>query len=119
MKLGKVASPLGRIAFRTWRSLMASVPGGRIHAFGEAANQIGAIIVVNLDRQPKRWQRVMRELRRFRTSEGVPLTSIVRRLAAIDARDSRAVAATRDVEPIYRIGDHLFVQPDPRLAECF
>ena len=76
-------------------------------------------MVVNLDRQPSRWRRVTRELGRFRTSEGVPLTSITRRLAAVDARDGRAVAATVDVDSIYRIGDHLYVQPDARLAECF
>jgi GR25 family glycosyltransferase involved in LPS biosynthesis len=47
------------------------------------------------------------------------LTSIARRLAAVDARDGRAVAATVDVDAMYRIGDQLHVQPDARLAECF
>jgi GR25 family glycosyltransferase involved in LPS biosynthesis len=45
--------------------------------------------------------------------------SIARRLAAVDARDGRAVAATVDVDAMYRIADHLHVQPDARLAECF
>ena len=76
-------------------------------------------MVINLDRQRGRWHRVKRELRRFRTWDGAPLTSIVRRFAAIDARDGRAVAATADVDPNYRIGDQLYVQPDPRLSECF
>ena len=90
-----------------------------MEAFGDDIDQIGAIVVVNLDRQPTRWRRVSRELRRFRTSQGVPLTSITRRLTAIDARDGRAVAATADVDPIYRLGDQLYVQPDARLSECF
>ena len=107
------------LAFRTWRSLIVSIPGGRIRAFGGGTGQIAAIMVVNLDRQPGRWRRVTRELRRFRTSDGVSLTSIARRLAAVDARDGRAVAATVDVDTLYRIGDHLYVQPDARLAECF
>jgi len=47
------------------------------------------------------------------------LTSITRRLVAVDARDGRAVAATVDVDAMYRIGDQLHVQPDARLAECF
>jgi len=98
---------------------MVSVPGARIQAFGGATGQIAAVVVINLDRQPNRWRRVMKELRRFRTSEGVPLTSITRRLAAVDARDGRAIAATVDVDAIYRIGDQLYVQPDDRLAECF
>jgi GR25 family glycosyltransferase involved in LPS biosynthesis len=119
MNLNKVVNPMRALAFRTWRSLTVAVPGGRIRAFGEATGQITAIMVVNLDRQPRRWQRVTRELRRFRTSEGVPLTSITRRLAAVDARDGRAGAATADVDAMYRIGDQLYVQPDVRLAECF
>jgi GR25 family glycosyltransferase involved in LPS biosynthesis len=119
MNLNKVVSPMRTVAFRTWRSLTMFVPGGRIRAFGGGTGQITAIMVVNLDRQPGRWRRVTRELRRFRTSDGVPLTSITRRLAAVDARDGRAVAATIDVDAMYRIDDHLYVQPDARLAECF
>src|SRR5205085_2631360 len=119
MNLNKVVSPMRTLAFRTWRSLTVFVPGGRIRAFGGGTGQIAAIMVVNLDRQPRRWRRVTRELRRFRTSEGVPLMSIARRLAAVDARDGRTVAATVDVDAMYRIADHLYVQPDARLAECF
>jgi GR25 family glycosyltransferase involved in LPS biosynthesis len=119
MNLSRVISPMRAFAFRTWRSLTVLVPGGRIRAFGGGAGQIGAVMVVNLDRQPKRWRRVTRELARFRTSEGAPLTLMTRRLAAVDAQDGRAVAATADVDAMYRIGDHLYVQPDARLAECF
>ncbi|PKN82928.1 MAG: glycoside hydrolase [Chloroflexi bacterium HGW-Chloroflexi-9] len=119
MNLNKVLSPMQTLAFRTWRSLIVSLPGARIRAFGGDPGQIAAVIVINLDRQPRRWRRVKRELRRFRTYEGVPLTSITRRLAAVDARDGRAVAATVDVDAMYRIGDQLYVQPDARLAECF
>ena len=119
MNLNGVVSPMRRLAFQAWRSLTVIVPGGRICAFGGGIGQIGAIMVINLDRQPRRWQRVTRELGRFRTSEGAPLTSITRRLAAVDARDGRAAAATVDVDAMYRLGDHLHVQPDARLAECF
>lgn len=119
MNLGRVVSPMRALAFRTWRSVTVLIPGGRIRAFGDGAGQIGAVLVVNLDRQPKRWQRVTRELSRFRTSGGAPLTLMTRRLPAVDARDGLAVAATADIDPIYRIGDHLYVQPDARLAECF
>lgn len=119
MHLTEVVSPARTFAFRTWRALTVLLPGGRVGAFGGGANQIGAIMVVNLDRQPKRWRRVSKELRRFRTSDGARLTSITRRLAAVDARDGRSVAATADVDPTYRIGDQLYVQPDARLAESF
>jgi len=119
MNLNRVVSPIGTLAFRTRRFLTASVPSVRIQAFGSGIGQIGAIVVVNLDRQPRRWRRVTRELGRFRTSEGVPLTSITRRLVAVDARDGLAVAATVDVDAMYRMGDQLYVQPDNRLAACF
>lgn len=119
MNLDKIVSPARTLAFRTWRSLTVRVPGARIRAFGGGAGQIGAITVINLDRQPWRWRRVTRELDRFRTSEGLPLTAIARRLTAIDARDGRSGAATGDVDVMYRVGDQLHVQPDARLAECF
>ena len=119
MNLNKFVSPMRGRAFQTWRSLIVMVPGGRIRAFGGGARHIGAIVVINLDRQPRRWTRLTKELGRFRTSEGIPLTSITRRLAAVDARDGRAAAATADVDAMYRIGDQLHVQPDARLAECF
>lgn len=119
MNLGKAANPARLIAFRTWRWLNVSLPGGRVKAFGQEDDQIGAILVINLDRQPNRWRRINKELRRFRTSDGERLTSLARRLPAVDARDGRAVAATADVDPLYRIGDQLYVQPDPRLAKAF
>jgi GR25 family glycosyltransferase involved in LPS biosynthesis len=119
MNLSKAVNPMRTFAFRTWRSVTVLCPGGRIQAFGGGAGQIGAIFVINLGRQPERWRRVTRELNRFRTAEGIPLNSITRRLDAVDARDGRAVAATVDVDAMYRIGDQLYVQPDARLAECF
>lgn len=119
MHFNRVIGPMRTLAFQAWRALTVSIPGARVQAFGSGVDHIGAVLVVNLDRQPKRWRRVTKELGRFRTSEGKPLTSITRRLAAVDARDGRAVAATADVDPTYRIGDQLYVQPDARLAECF
>jgi GR25 family glycosyltransferase involved in LPS biosynthesis len=98
---------------------MSILPCRQISAFGAGDEKIALILVVNLDRQPRRWRRVVRELRRFRTSDGASLASIARRVAAVDARDGRAVAATADVDSTYRIRDQLHVQPDARLAGCF
>ncbi|ESY39216.1 glycoside hydrolase [Mesorhizobium sp. LNJC384A00] len=119
MNLSKASCFLHNFIFRAARAAACVLPGGRMVAFGTRDDQIGAILVVNLTRQPRRWRRVIRELRRFRMADGSPLTSIVNRFAAIDARDGRAIAATADVDPNYRIGDQLYVQPDKRLAECF
>lgn len=119
MNLRQMVSPMKRLAFQAHRAIAVILPGGRIRAFGPDRGQIGTILVINLERQPERWRRVARELARFRTSTGAPLTSVTRRLVAVDARDGRAVAATADVDPVYRIGDQLHVQPDERLAACF
>lgn len=106
-------------AFRLLRRLAAFFPGGTIGAFGLGRDRVGSIVVINLDRQPERWERVRAELGRFRTSDGRSLTAITRRFAAIDARDGKAVAATADVDPVYRLGDQLHVQPDRTLEACF
>lgn len=118
MNLREVPS-LSAIIFRAWRAITIPLPGGKIRAFGPASDQISAIVVVNLDRQPERWRQIRRELGRFRTSHGDRLTTIARRQIAIDARDGRAVAATSDVDPMFTVGDQLYVQPDERLAASF
>lgn len=119
MNLLGASASFQRLAFRTLRAMTGVIPGGRISAFGTGQGLIGMILIVNLDRQPRRLRRTLRELRRFRTSDGAPLASIARRLPAVDARDGRAVAATGDVDSTYRVGDQLYVQPDTRLEECF
>lgn len=119
MNLQEASAPLRHLAFRLKRLVAWFLPGGRISAFGDGDAKISSILVINLDRQPRRWRRMLRELGRFRTWRGEPLPNILRRLPAIDARDGRAVAATADVDPLYLMADQLFVQPDTRLEECF
>ncbi|ODT85802.1 MAG: glycoside hydrolase [Phenylobacterium sp. SCN 70-31] len=119
MRLDDAAVGLRRLAFRASRAALGLIGGGRITAFGQGEGKIGMILVVNLDRQPQRLRRTFRELRRFKTSDGTRLSSLARRLAAIDARDGRAVAATADIDHTYRLGDQLHVQPDVRLEACF
>lgn len=119
MHLREATTTLRTAVFRLARALARRLPGGRIEAFGTGPKRVNAILVLNLDRQPKRWRRVLGELGRFRTAQGRPLTCLTRRLSAIDAVDGRAVAATADVDPNYQMRDQLFVQPSARLTECF
>lgn len=119
MNLRDASGILRGIVFRLLRAIASIFPGGKISAFGTGEGLINSILIVNLDRQPRRWRLVLRELRRFRTADGASLASIARRFTAVDARDGRAVAATDDVDSTYRIGDQLYVQPDARLEECF
>jgi GR25 family glycosyltransferase involved in LPS biosynthesis len=119
VRLARPAKALRAAAFRLCRRVATAVPGGRIVAFGADASRIGAILVINLDRQPRRMTRTVRELARFLDHNGRRLTDLVRRLPAVDARDGRAVAATADVDPRYVLDHQLYVQPDARLEACF
>jgi GR25 family glycosyltransferase involved in LPS biosynthesis len=119
VNLQNISGHLRKLAFRASRLFWCNLDGGKIAAFGTDQDKIGMILIVNLDRQPQRLRWTLRELSRFRTYDGAPLTSIVRRLPAVDARDGRAIASTADVDPAYNLGNQLYVQPDVRLAECF
>lgn len=119
LRLERPARALRAAAFRLDRRAAALLPGGRINAFGTDASRIGAILVINLDRQPQRMARTVRELARFQDHEGRRLTKIVMRLPAVDARDGTAVAATADVDPHYVLGHQLHVQPDAKLEAFF
>ena len=119
MNLQETFGWLQRFAFRASRVMLGAFYGGRISAFGTGGGKIGMVLIVNLDRQPLRMRRTLRELSRFGTADGASLVSLVRRLAAVDARDGRAVAATADVDPTYLLDNQLYVQPNARLEECF
>ena len=75
--------------------------------------------MINLDRQPHRMARTLRELSRFQATDGRRLSELVTRIPAVDAQDGRAVAATADVDPRYLLGHQLYVQPDIKLESCF
>lgn len=119
MNLQDASGVLRKVLFRVLRVIISIIPGRRIPVFGSDPEMIGSIVVINLDRQPGRWRRLNRELKRFRTYDGFPLASITQRFSAVDARDGRASAATADVDSIYCIGDQLYVQPDARLEAYF
>lgn len=119
MNLPGASGRFRKILFRTLRAAAGFMPGGRISAFGVGEGRIGLVLVVNLDRQPNRMRRTLRELGRFRTFDGAPLATLAKRLAAVDARDGRAVAATADVDRTYPLGHQLHVQPCEQLRECF
>lgn len=119
MNLSETVGRLRRFAFRASRAMLGMLPGVSINAFGSGTGKIGMVLIINLDRQPQRLRRTLRELSRFRTYNGASLVSLARRLTAVDARDGCAVAATADVDPTYCLGDQLYVQPDARLEECF
>lgn len=119
MNIADVLGPARHRVFRVWRHATTALPAGRLRAFGDGSDQINSVVVINLNRQPARWRLLIRELGRFQTADGASMSTMTRRLRAVDARDGRAVAATADVDVTYRVGDQLYVQPDARLADSF
>src|SRR5438128_762272 len=75
---------------------------------------IAAIFVINLDRQPKRWTDMMRELDCMLDAAGKPLSERVVRYSACDAQVDRPECFDgAEVDPFYTLGDQLFVEPQP------
>lgn len=75
---------------------------------------IGPIFVINLDRQPKRWTDMVRELDCILDAAGKPLSERVVRYSACDAQaDPPEFLDRTEVDPLYTLGDQLFVEPQP------
>lgn len=77
---------------------------------------IQRIYVINLDRKPDRWRQVGRELGRLRGRSGKPLSSIIRRFSAVDARYVVGLPDSEVLQPYYSLADQLLVEPNPRLG---
>lgn len=75
---------------------------------------IGPIFVINLDRQPHRWGNIVRELDCIRDGSGEPLSKRAIRYSACDGQtESSDFFDTSSVDPLYTLGDQLFVEPQP------
>jgi GR25 family glycosyltransferase involved in LPS biosynthesis len=95
------------------------LPRQQSHAFGPSIesepHRIGRIYVINLDRQPDRWDEVSRELNQVLDSSRAALTKLTVRYHAVDARSfAFAPLEGKEVDPFYTLGDQLFVEPQPR-----
>jgi GR25 family glycosyltransferase involved in LPS biosynthesis len=76
--------------------------------------KIEHIYVMNLNRQTDRWTMMEQELRNVLDSSGVELWSITERYAAVDATHFlQEPLKDDDIDPIYTLGDQLFVEPQP------
>jgi GR25 family glycosyltransferase involved in LPS biosynthesis len=90
----------------------------RSGAFGAKfpnARKIQKVYCINLDRQCERWKRVQSELGRIREVIGLPLTNMLLRVSAIDARIKKAPPDRREIDPSYTLKEQLFVEPQPLL----
>ena len=119
MNLNRTSLAVLRLAFRLGYGLRRFLPKQTSKAFGlrrmSEGQTIEKIYVINLDREPDRWSRVKKELRRIRDRHGGDLLSLTERHAAVDAR-SFLQDPPRDAEvnPVYTLADQLFVEPQPQ-----
>ena len=75
---------------------------------------IGRIYVINLNRQPARWAEMEQELKHVLDWSGDELWNLTERYAAVDAKNfKQEPLKDADVDPIYTLGDQLFVEPQP------
>ncbi|MGI8786046.1 MAG: family 16 glycosylhydrolase [Acidobacteriota bacterium] len=69
--------------------------------------------MINLDRQPNRWRRMVDELDNVLDASGLPLSRRATRVSAVDAREHHDHPREGLVESTYTLGDQLFVDPHP------
>lgn len=71
------------------------------------------IFVINLDRQPSRWRRIIEELDHVLDASGLPLSQRSTRISAVDAHENDDESIRDLVDRTYTLGDQLFVDPHP------
>ncbi len=94
------------------------LPKKRSRAFGpfntKERPKIERIYVINLNRQPARWAEMEQELSLVLDWSGAELWNLTERYAAVDAKDfMQEPLKDADIDPIYTLGDQLFVEPQP------
>ena len=76
--------------------------------------RIEHIYVINLNRQPDRWFKMEQELRHVLDCSGIEFWNITERYVAVDATQFlQEPPKDGDIDPIYTLGDQLFVEPQP------
>jgi len=107
-----------KFLFRILLKCRRLLPKQRSQAFGSLNTKeqprIEHIYVINLKRQPTRWSEMHKELRHLLDWSGIEIWNLTERYAAIDAiQFLQEPVKNDDVDPIYTLGDQLFVEPQP------
>ena len=94
------------------------LPKRRCQAFGtfngKELPRIQRIYAINLKREPARWAEMEQELRHVLDCSGAELWNLTERYAAVDAKNfTQEPLKDADVDPIYTLGEQLFVEPQP------
>ena len=103
----------GKILFQNFRRLFTKK---KCSAFNVSANNkkiecIEKIYVINLDRQPNRYNRVQSEFSKIMDTSRNRLTNILERVTAVDAINLEQDAPIDNINSKYTLGEQLFVDP--------
>lgn len=96
------------------RSFSKSVP---LNVIGSGPDRIEAVYVINLDRQPARWESVKVEACRQVVEGNGRLLEYCHRVSAVDGKLLDANIARGLVNPTYPLDAQYYVDPDPRLLD--
>jgi GR25 family glycosyltransferase involved in LPS biosynthesis len=118
MKLTNPWNAPSKFLYRIAMKYRMLLPKKRSQAFGLLSTKehprIERIYVINLNRQPARWDQMEQELRHVLDSSGDEIWNLTERYAAVDANHiiQEPINET-DIDPVYTLGDQLFVEPQP------
>ncbi len=118
MNLSKRLSIIQRFAKKVLLKVRVCLPAQKSSTFGRALDKagsgIGAVYVINLERQPERWKDIRSELSRILDADGASLARRAIRVSACDAllMSSREFNSEL-IDPYYSLGDQLYVEPQP------
>lgn len=118
MNLNPPWSAFFKFSFRIAMKCRRLLPKKKTLTFGSQSTKeqpkIGHVYVINLQRQPDRWSKIEQELSRVLDCSGVQLWNLTERYDAIDATHfSHEPQKNDDIDPIFTLGDQLFVEPQP------
>ncbi len=87
-----------------------------IKVFGSNENEIGAVYIINLDRQKNRWKQFKKEAKFQKVKENKSLFDYCQRISAIDGKELELKSFTSDqIKMTYPLSDQYYVDPDPKL----
>ncbi len=87
-----------------------------INVFGSSKDKIGAIFIINLNRQVERWNQYKKEASIQKVKENKNLLDYSYRISAIDGKELDLKTFTsKQITNSYNLNDQYYVDPDPRL----
>ena len=118
MNLASPWNAPSKFLFRIVMKCRRLLPKKRSQAFGllstKVRPRIERIYVINLNRQPARWAEMEQELKHVLDWSGVELFNLTQRYTAVDDNHfMQEPLKDADIDPIYTLGEQLFVEPQP------